>query len=403
MYQAKSGVKIFSLYWGGGGVPRQTFFFQSEHVSSQIWCQNFFPLLGGGGGRRSLTKIFFQVWTCIKPNLVSKFFPFTGGGAALDKNFFYSLNMYQAKSGVKNFSLYWGGGPAVLDKNFFSSLNMYQAKSGVKNFSLYWGGVSLDKHFFSSLNMYQAKSGVKNFSLYWGGASGPWQKFFFRSEHVSSQIWCQNFFPLLGGAALDKNFFYSLNMYQAKSGVKNFSLYWGGGGPAVLDKNFFSSLNMYQAKSGVKNFSLYWGGVSLYKHFFYSLNMYQAKSGVKNFSLYWGGGASSPCQKIFFRSHHVSSQIWCQNFFPLLGGRPLTKIFFTVWTCIKPNLVSKIFPFTGGGGPAVLDKNFFSSLNMYQAKSGVKNFSLYWGEGGSSPWQKIFFRSEHVSSQIWCQ
>ena len=43
--------------------------------------------------------------------------------------------------------------------------------------------------------MYQAKSGVKNFSLYWGG--GPSTKNFFRSEHVSSQIWCQKFFPLL--------------------------------------------------------------------------------------------------------------------------------------------------------------------------------------------------------------
>ena len=25
------------------------FFFQSEHVSSQIWCQKFFPLVEGGG------------------------------------------------------------------------------------------------------------------------------------------------------------------------------------------------------------------------------------------------------------------------------------------------------------------------------------------------------------------
>ena len=44
-------------------------------------------------------------------------------------------------------------------------------------------------------------------------------------------------------------------MYQAKSGVKKFSLYWGGGGP--LTKIFFPSLNMYEAKSDVKNFSLY--------------------------------------------------------------------------------------------------------------------------------------------------
>ena len=99
--------------------------------------------------------------------------------------------------------------------------------------SCYSGGVPRQK-FFPSLNMYQAKSGVKNFSLYWGGGGGGgWgslgKKFFPQSEHVSSQIWCQKFFPLLGGegggSPLAKNFFPSLNMYQAKYGVKNFSLY----------------------------------------------------------------------------------------------------------------------------------------------------------------------------------
>ena len=59
---------------GGGGVPQQKIFFWSEHVSSQIWCQKFFPLLGRGVPRQ---KIFFLVWTCIKPNLVSKILPFT--------------------------------------------------------------------------------------------------------------------------------------------------------------------------------------------------------------------------------------------------------------------------------------------------------------------------------------
>ena len=55
------------------------------------------------------------------------------------------------------------------------------------------------------------------------------------------------------------------------------------------------------------------------KIFFPSLNMYQAKSGVKNFFLYWGG---SLCENFFFQSKHVSSQIWCQKFFPLLGYPP---------------------------------------------------------------------------------
>ena len=75
--------------------------------------------------------------------------------------------------------------------------------------------------------MYQAKSGVKKFSLYWGGGGGGplTKKIFFQSEHVSSQIWCQKIFPLLGEVPWQKNFFSSVNMYQAKSGVKKFSLY----------------------------------------------------------------------------------------------------------------------------------------------------------------------------------
>ena len=87
------------------------------------------------------------------------------------------------------------------------------------------GGPSIKKN-FSSLNMYQAKSGVKNFSLYqWGKSLN--QNFFFKSEHVSSQIWCHKFFPLLvgGGVPQPKIIFSSLNMYQAKFGVKIFSLY----------------------------------------------------------------------------------------------------------------------------------------------------------------------------------
>ena len=129
----------------------------------------------------------------------------------------------------------------------------------------YSGGGPSTKIFFPSLNMYQAKSGVKNFPLYWEGGGSLDKNFFSQSEHVSSQIWCQKFFPLLGGVPQQKIFSPSLNMYQAKSGVKIFSLYWGRGGPST---------------------------------------------------------------KIFSRSEHVSSQIWCQNFFPLLrpGTPPLENL-----------------------------------------------------------------------------
>ena len=184
--------------------------------------------------------------------------------------------------------------------------------------------------------------------------------------------------------------------YRPPRGHSNFLLFRGGG---PLTKIFFPSLNMYQAKSGVKNFSLYsggggWGVGPLTKIFFPVWTCIKPNLVSKIFPFTVRGVGGWSLDKNFFsQSEHVSSQIWCQKFFPLQWGGggvgPLTKICFPVWTCIKPNLVSKFFPFTGGEGGS-LNNNFFSSLNMYQAKSGVKNFSLYWG-GGGVPRQKFFF------------
>ena len=104
-YRPPRGHRNFLLF-RGGGVPRQNFFFfQSEHVSSQIWCQKIFPLLGGGSLNK---KFFFPVWTCIKP-----------------------------KYGVKKISLYWGGGS--LDKKFFSPFwTCIKPNLVSKIFPLYW-------------------------------------------------------------------------------------------------------------------------------------------------------------------------------------------------------------------------------------------------------------------------
>ena len=110
MYQAKSGVKNFFPLLGGSPLPPldKNFFSQSEHVSSQIWCQKFFPLLGGGVPRQKnfsrSEHVSSQIWC-------QKCFPLLGGGGSLVKKFFPGLNMYQAKSGVKNFSLYWDQPP----------------------------------------------------------------------------------------------------------------------------------------------------------------------------------------------------------------------------------------------------------------------------------------------------
>ena len=158
-------------FTGGGGSLDKNFFFHSEHVSSQIWCQKFFPLP-------------------------------VGGGVPQEKNVFPSLNMYQAKSGVKTFSLYHGGGS--LDKKYFSQSEHVSSQFWCQKFIplRWWGGRgSLDKiFFFHSEHVSSQIWCQKIFPLPvgGGGAGGPLTKnFFFHSEHVSSQILCQKFFPLL--------------------------------------------------------------------------------------------------------------------------------------------------------------------------------------------------------------
>ena len=58
------------------------FFFKSEHVSSQIWCQKFFPVLGErAGGGLSSTKNFFSQSEHVSSQIwCQKFFPLLGGG-----------------------------------------------------------------------------------------------------------------------------------------------------------------------------------------------------------------------------------------------------------------------------------------------------------------------------------
>ena len=393
--------KIFPLTSGGRGPSTKKMFFQSKHVLSQIWCQKIFPLPGGRGWRGDpLTKKFFfqsehvssQIWC-------QNFFLLLVGGVPWQKNFFSSLNMYQAKSGVKNFSLYWGGGS--FDKIFFLCVWTCIKPNLVSNcipFTV--GGVPGQKNFFPVWTCIKPNLVSKIFPFTGGGRVNQQKKMFSVWRYIKPNLMSKIVpFTRVGGP-FTKIFFSSLNMYQAKSGVKIISLYRCGGRESQSTKKNVFSLKIYQAKSGVKNCSLYWGGVSLFKKFFFqsehvsseircrnffllllggipwqksffpSLKIYQAKSGVKIFSLNHKGEVPQQKNFFFFPSEHVSSQIWCQKFFPLLGGVLSQKI-------------------------------FLSCLNMYQAKSGVKIFSLYWG--GVSLYKKIFFQSEHVSNQIWCQ
>ena len=100
MYQAKSGVKIPLL---GGGPSTKIFFSQSEHVSSPNLVSKIVPFTRGGPS----TKNFFPSLNMYQAKCgVKKFSLYWVGGVPRQKIFFSSLNMYQAKCGVKNFSLY---------------------------------------------------------------------------------------------------------------------------------------------------------------------------------------------------------------------------------------------------------------------------------------------------------
>ena len=59
------------------------------------------------------------------------------------------------------------------------------------------GGRSLDKNFFSQSEHVSSQIWCQKFFPLLGGGGVPQQKFFFWGEHVSSQIWCQKIFPLL--------------------------------------------------------------------------------------------------------------------------------------------------------------------------------------------------------------
>ena len=145
---------------------------------------------------------------------------------------------------------------------------------------------------------------------------------------------------------------------------------------------------------------------SFFSFFFSSMNMYQAKSGVNIFYLYWWGEV--PRQKIFFfQSEHVSSQIWCQFFSLYQWEVPSTKKIFSQYEHVSSQIwCQKFFPLLVGRG--VLQQKFFFHF-FFQSEHVSSQiwcqnfFPLSVGWGGGPLTKRKFFQSEHVSSQICCQ
>ena len=154
-----SEIKRWRVRWRDENV------FGSEHVSSQIWC--YLKLVRWRvRWRERRDENVFWVRTCIKSNLVLS-------------------EISEMKSEMKR---WW---------NFFFGLNMYQAKSGV-----IWN--KWDEEMKSEMNRWTDEEN------------------FFGSEHVSSQIWCYLKLVRWRVRWRDeqmKKIFFGPNMYQAKSGV----------------------------------------------------------------------------------------------------------------------------------------------------------------------------------------
>ena len=110
-------------------------FFWSEHVSSQIWC--YLKLVRWRvRWDEQMKKIFFWVRTCIKPNLVlSEISEMKRWRVRWrdEKKFFWVQTCIKPNLVLSEISEMkrWGVSEMNRWRNFFFGLNMYQAKSGV--------------------------------------------------------------------------------------------------------------------------------------------------------------------------------------------------------------------------------------------------------------------------------
>ena len=102
-----------SLLFRGGGVPRQKFFSPVWTCIKPNLVSKIFPFTRDGGV--PWQKFFFPVWTCIKPNLVSKIFPFTETGyLPLTKTFFPTWTWDPPPPGVWDPPIAWDLGTSPL-------------------------------------------------------------------------------------------------------------------------------------------------------------------------------------------------------------------------------------------------------------------------------------------------
>ena len=127
-----------------------------------------------------------------------------------------------------------------------------------------------------------------------------WRKFFFGSEHVSSQIWC--YLKLVRWR--DEEWDEEMNRWR------KFFLVW-----TCIKPNLVLS-----EISEMKRWRVRWTDEEI---FFWVRTCIKPNlvlseiSEMKRWRMRW---RDEEMKKNFFGSEHVSSQIWCQKNFPLWGG-----------------------------------------------------------------------------------
>ena len=172
-----------------------------------------------------MKKIFFLVWTCIKPNLVLSGISEMKSEMNRWRKIFLVRTCIKPNLVLSEISeiMRW----RVRWRKFFLGPNMYQAKSGViwnqwdnemKSEMKRWTD---EEKFFWVRTCIKPNLVLSEISeiMRW---RVRWRNFFFWSEHVSSQIWCYLKLVRWRDEEWDeqmKKIFLGLNMYQAKSGV----------------------------------------------------------------------------------------------------------------------------------------------------------------------------------------
>ena len=187
------------------------------------------------------------------------------------------------------------------------------------------------------------------------------KKIFFWSEHVSSQIWC--YLKLVRWR--DEEWDEEMKRWRDK----NFFLVW-----TCIKPNLVLS-EISEKKRWTDEENVFWS-----KHVSSQIWCYLK---LVRWRVRW---RDEQMKKIFFGSEHVSNQIWC--YLKLVRWRDEEwdeqmnrwRKFFLVRTCIKPNLV--LSEISEMKSEMKRWQKIFLGPNMYQAKSGVKNFSLYWAKSG---------------------